>query len=51
MLLGGRRGGRVSLLDLGAGSGLVLEASLGIKTPTGIKSQADPGPHPGSISF
>lgn len=39
------------VLDLGAGSGLVLEASLGIETPTGIKSQADPGPHPGSIPF
>ena len=46
----GMRHVRVSLLDPRAGSQLVLEASLGIETSPGIKSQADPDPHPGSIS-
>ena len=47
---GERRPERVSPLDPRAGSQLVLEASLGIETFPGMKSQADPDPHPGSIA-
>lgn len=45
MPLGARRGARVSRLDPGAASEIVLEASLGIGTPTGMESG---GPRPRS---